>query len=161
MRASRAWSAVVTRVASTFAQDGHFGIVEGQRSEISGEAVLCRLHQRAMEGSAHRQHDSALGAALLGQIGGALDCSLAAGDDGLIGRVEIGRAADFALSCFLADLLHLVDRESQDGGHGANADRNGLLHVLAAIADGADRVGEGKVPAATWAEYSPKLCPAT
>ena len=34
--------------------------------------------------------------------------------------------------------------KAEDGGHGAFSGRDGLLHVLAAGADGADGVGEGE-----------------
>ena len=67
------------------AEDRNFGGVEGKRLEIGSQTVLRGLHQRAMERSADRQHDGALGAALLGEFGGALDGGLTARNYGLVG----------------------------------------------------------------------------
>ena len=51
IRASRAWSAVVTRVASTLHITGSSGDGSAAK-QVGGKAVLRRLHQRAMEGCA-------------------------------------------------------------------------------------------------------------
>src|SRR5690242_16458107 len=67
------------------AHNRDFGIVEGELLDVGGEAVLGGLHQRAMEGSADWKQDGTLGAALLGQLGGAFDGSLTSGDDSLVG----------------------------------------------------------------------------
>ena len=59
---------------------------------------------------------------------------------------EGGRAGERGEGVFdlLADGGDEVGGEAEDGGHGAFAGGNGLLHVAAAEADGADGVGEGE-----------------
>ncbi len=71
--------------------DGEGGVVEGDRLQRAGELLLGGVHEGAVEGRADRKHDGALGAGLFAELGGALDGVLGAGDDGLVGRVEVGR----------------------------------------------------------------------
>ena len=49
-----------------------------------------------------------------------------------------------AVAGFIAGVAYRVEAEVEDGGHGSHAHRNGLLHVLAAIANGAHRVGKAE-----------------
>jgi hypothetical protein len=136
-------------------------VVEVDCGEVGGEGVLCGLHKGAVEGCADLEHDGALGSGLLAEVGGALDCGGGAGDDGLVGGVEVGGRDDGAVGVegfglggggergelvgdLGADLGDEWCSEAEDGGHGAFAWRDGLLHVLATGADGADGVGEGE-----------------
>ncbi len=106
------------------------------------QAVLCRLHQRTMEGSAHHQHDCPLGAALFRQLRCAFHRLLVAGDHDLVGRIDVGRRDDFALGGIGANLLQLVECHAQDRRHAAFACRYCFLHVAAAIAHRAHRVSK-------------------
>ena len=62
----------------------------------------------------------------------------------LLGRIDIGRLANFSLRRFLRDFANLVERHSKNCRHRAHADRHGFLHVLAAIANRPHRVGKGQ-----------------
>ena len=145
------------------AGDGEVGVIEGQGREVGGESVLGGLHEGAVEGRADLEHDGALGSGLLAQVGGALDGCGRAGDDGLVGGVEVGRRDDRAVGVeglglgrgrergelvgdLGADGLDELGGEAKDGSHCAFSGRDGLLHVLAAGAHGADGVGEGQGP---------------
>ncbi len=44
----------------------------------------------------------------------------------------------------MADGGDFIEVHAEDGGHGSDADRHGFLHVFAAVADGANGVGEGE-----------------
>jgi hypothetical protein len=43
---------------------------------------------------------------------------------------------------FSTGIAYLIDAESNDGSHGANAHGNCLLHILAAKAHGANRISK-------------------
>ena len=160
-RASRASVPWVRRRASDVAGDGELGVVEGQGREVGGEGVLRGLHEGAVEGGADLEHDGALGSGLLAEVGGALDGCGRAGDDGLVGGVEVGGRDDGAVGVeglgfgrvwkrgelvgdLGADVGMSVGVEAEDRGHCAFSGGDGLLHVSAAGADGADGVGEGE-----------------
>ena len=76
-----------------------------------------------------------------------------AGDDGLVGGVEVGGGDDLVGLAFdVAELgsdagaggFDVGEVEAEDGGHCAFSGGDGGLHELAAGADGADGVGEGE-----------------
>ena len=69
---------------------GDGGVVEGEGVEVGGEGVLRGLHEGAVEGGADLEHDGALGSGVLAEVGGAMDGGGCAGDDGLVGGVEVG-----------------------------------------------------------------------
>ncbi len=74
---------------------GEAGVVEGDGLELVFELALCGHHEGAMEGSADGEHDDALGSEFFAQFGGALDGGFGAGDNGLVGGVEVGGGDDF------------------------------------------------------------------
>ena len=74
--------------------DWELRVVEGEDCEVVGEGVLGGLHEGAVEGGADLKHDGALGSGLLAEVGGALDGGGCAGDDGLVGGVEVGGRDD-------------------------------------------------------------------
>jgi hypothetical protein len=82
------------------------------------------------------------GASSFGERHGALDGAGVPGNDHLVRRVEIRCADHLALRGFSEDRIELAFRQFEDGGHGAHARRNGLLHVAAAVAHQADGVAE-------------------
>lgn len=75
-------------------------IREGGGGEVSGEAELGGFHEGAVEGSADGQGDYAFGPRGLGEFHGAGDGTGVAGDDDLVGRVEIGGGNDLPVGCF-------------------------------------------------------------
>ena len=58
---------------------------------------------------------------------------------------------------FSASRGHRLNIGAQNRGHGAGADGHRLLHVLAALAHRATASVNDNAPAATSAEYSPRL----
>ena len=91
-----------------------------------------RLHQRAMERRAHRQHHAALASLGLGHLDGALDGLLVAAHHDLAAAVVVGDSERLALRRFLAGFLGRFELDAEQGRHGADADRHRLLHRLAA-----------------------------
>ena len=139
--------------------DGDERVLEGEGGEVFGEGVLRGLHEGAVEGCADLKHDGALGSGLFAEVGGEVDGAFGAGDDGLVGGVEIGGGDDGEsgveglcvggggerselVGCLVADLVDEGGGEAEDSGHGSLTCGDGLLHVAAAVADGADGVGE-------------------
>ena len=59
-----------------------------------GEEVLRGLHEGAVEGGADVEHDGAFWLRRLAEVGGAVDGGGGSGDDGLVGRVEVGGGDD-------------------------------------------------------------------
>ncbi len=107
------------------------------------------------------KQDGALGSGLLAEVGGSFDRGCGPGDDGLIGGVEvrwgdngavgrerfgerIGWERSELVGDLRADFADEASVEAEDGGHGSFARRHSLLHVAAAGAHDADRVGEGE-----------------
>jgi hypothetical protein len=66
-------------------------IIEGDGLEGVSELILRGMHESAVKRCTDGEHESTLGASLLAGHGGALHGSFGAGDDGLLGGVEIGR----------------------------------------------------------------------
>ena len=102
-----------------------------------------------------------------GKLDGAIDGGGGAGDDDLLGSIEIGGGDDGAgnggaggvglggggvgggrggevVGGFGAEVVDLLGGEAEDGGHGAFAGGNGLLHEAAAGADGGEGFGKGE-----------------
>ena len=160
------------------------GIADGARRDIGDErngfglpivvvfsasaiAIGGRLHQRAMEGRRHRQQQRALGALELGELHRPLDRGLRPGDHDLSAAVVVGGLADRAGQIEVArrlggDRRDRGEVEAEDRRHRAFADRDRLLHRLAAQAQAAAPRPRGvSAPAAQSAEYSPSEWPAT
>ncbi len=68
------------------------------------------------------------------------------GNHDLAGRIEVGRAHDFALARVTAGGVHRLFAEPEDRRHRARPDRHGFLHVAAAMTDQPDRIGELERP---------------
>ena len=128
--------------ASTLATIGTRGRVRRQRAQLGRQAVLGRLHQRAVERRAHRQRHDAPGAERLGPLARARDRVARAGNHHLPGAVQVRRAHDLALGGLGARLRDLFGVEAEDRRHRAVADRHRLLHVAAAAPHDPQRVGE-------------------
>ena len=95
-----------------------------------------------MEWCAHGQQLGTLGPAFVGEFRGAFDGGGMPRDYNLLGRVEVGRIADFALGCVVAYGGNFFHIHAENGCHRAHAHRHGLLHVLAAVSDGTDGISE-------------------
>ena len=83
-------------------------------------------------------------AGLPGRLHGPLHRSAVSRDDDLARRVEVGRRHDFAVCLLCACALDLVGFETEHSGHGANADRNCLLHETTPRANGTERILEAQ-----------------
>ena len=105
-----------------------------------------------------------LAPALLGQRHGALDRRLVAGDHRLLRRVEVGHRADLAVAV-AASARHRGDRRRRRArGSPPSRPRRPApppASARRAGAPGAARRRSRSAPAATSAEYSPRLWPAT
>ena len=95
-----------------------------------------------MERCADGKRFGAFCAALVGEFAGAFDRGRVAGDHNLLRGVEIGGLADFALSGIETNCGDSFETHPKNCGHCAVANGHGFLHVFAAIAHGADGVGE-------------------
>ena len=84
-----------------------------------------------------------------------------AGDHDLVRRIQIGGADHFALRGFGEHRIELALGQFQDRGHRAHALRDGLLHVRPRLRTRRTASAKRRLPAATSAEYSPRLWPAT
>ena len=96
-----------------------------------------------MKGGADGQRNGPLGAGGLGEFARAADRTGVAGDDDLLGRIEVGCGDDLALRGFGQYACEFAVGEFEDRGHGADALRNCFLHVPAALFDQAHGVGKG------------------
>src|SRR6266849_478770 len=106
------------------------------------EPLLGRLHERTMKGRAHGQKFGALGASFVCQFCGALDRSGVPGNHDLLGGIDVGWLANFALRRVVANGRDLPQVHAQDRGHGTHAHRDSFLHVFATVAHRADGVGK-------------------
>jgi len=99
-----------------------------------------------VERGADGEHDDFARAARLDQLGGFFDCRGSAGDDGLVGGVEVGGGDGEAglRGGFGAGFGYLGGGEREDGGHCTLARGDGELHGAAAGLDGADGVGKAE-----------------
>jgi hypothetical protein len=91
--------------ASTLATSGHPRRRQRHLLQRLLHGVGGGLHQRAMEGRAHRQHHAALGAARLGRLDRPLDRRLVAAHHDLAAAIVVGDGHDLALRRLLAGLL--------------------------------------------------------
>ena len=99
-----------------------------------------------MKRGAHGEQFRELCTPFLGELRTALHRRRITRDHDLLWRIDVSGRTYLALSRIPADLGNLRQFHSQDRRHGADADRHRLLHVLAAIADGAHRVGQAHGP---------------
>ena len=83
-----------------------------------------------MEGRANRQHHAALASSGLGCLDGTLDGVLVAAHNDLAAAIVVGDRDDLALGRFLAGFLGRLQFDPEQGRHGADAYRHGLLHRL-------------------------------
>ena len=81
-----------------------------------------------MERRGHRQQHGAFGAPGLGDLDRTIHGSLVAGDNHLPAAIVVGGLADLSLGGFIGDRHGRVVIEAEQRGHGANADRDRLLH---------------------------------
>ena len=95
-----------------------------------------------MKRRAHGQQFRPLRAALVGQPGRTFDSCGVPRDHDLFGRIDIRRLTNFAVRAFLADLGNFSEFHAEDCRHGAHAHRHRLLHVFAAVAHRANRIGK-------------------
>ena len=113
------------------AYDGYPGIGKVCRLQERRQSILCRLHQRAMEGCTHLQQDGLFCAALFSQNNGTFDPGYCSGNNGLLHRVPVG-SGDHRIgfgSGVLANLYHVSLCHTENRGHGALACRYGFLHI--------------------------------
>ena len=153
-------SAVVTR-ASTFVTTGNFGSLNVSRSR-SGQSVLGRLHQRAMKRRTDIQLDHSRRRLSVTQSRDPpRPCCR---QYHLAGRVDIRNRANIPMNIaggFRANLLNI--NSSSPPITAAIAPRRQAPLPACSVRGRAPFAvrDKSKTPAATSAEYSPKLCPAT
>ncbi len=146
MSASIESAARALRFRIDIRHDWHSRLARLERLQERGEAGLRGLHERAMEWGADGQRDHALGACGARELARAGHCVRMSRDDDLTRRVEVRRRDDARRQRGLGVGARARDRvgvEAEHRGHGAFADRNGLLHELPAAANGPQRVREG------------------
>ena len=116
-------------------QHGHF--LEQRLHPRAG-----RGHQRAMKGGRDGQRDRAFGAARRARFTRAADRRGVAGDDRLLGGIEVGGRHDLAARGLFAGGLDLLRGKPDDRRHGTHTGRNRLLHEAPALPDEPQGVGE-------------------
>ena len=114
------------------------------RIQIGVEAVLRRFHQGTMERRANREHSRLFGAAFFSKFCRSLNRRSIPGDHDLLRRIDICGFTNLPLSSITANIGNFVRFHSQDCCHGTNPNRDGFLHVLAAIAHSANRIGKAE-----------------
>src|SRR5580704_200157 len=124
------------------ADDSGCRLVEHHSRKILSQAILRWLHQRAVKWGADWKDFRAFGAAFVGEFGGAFHRRNVTGNDNLLGRVDVGWFADFALRRVAANIGDLLELHAENRRHRAHPDGNGFLHILATMAYSADRIGE-------------------
>ncbi len=122
--------------------EGDAEIVEGGRIQVRAETQLGGFHERAVERGADGKRDDAFRSGGFGEFHGSFDGALVAGDDDLVGRVQVGGGDDFALGGFGEDAGECFERHPEDGGHGPDTGGDCVLHILATFADEAEGVAE-------------------
>src|SRR5580692_2043234 len=95
-----------------------------------------------MEWGGDGEDHGTLRAELGGDFHSALDGTGVAGDYRLLGRIEVGGGANFAIRGALAGIGYYRGRKAHNSGHGAYACRDGFLHVGAALPDQLHGIGE-------------------
>ena len=84
--------------------------------------------------------------AALSKFHGAFDGHAMTGNDNLIGRVEISSRDDRALGCLGENALEFIFRQLEQSSHRADASRNSLLHILAALSHQTHGVDKSQRP---------------
>ncbi len=110
--------------------------------QIGLETLLRGTHQFAMERRAHRQQHGAAGSGGFREFDRAIHGAGMPRDHHLVGRIQIGGAHHLALRGVAQHGVEFTLGELEDRGHGADARRDSLLHVAAALTDQLDCVGE-------------------
>ena len=156
-------AASVFGCASTLATTGIARIACGvERAQLRRQPLLCRRHQRTMERCAHRQRDHPLGAARLRQLAGARHRGRMPGNHHLPRCVEV-RRRDHLAALDAGRLTGLADDRRIEPEHGRHrAVPTGTASCMYRPLRRTVRRASAKdsVPAATCAEYSPRLWPA-
>ena len=122
--------------------DGGDRGLDVHRPQDARQAFTRRGDDPGVEGVAHLQHAGDV-ARLLECLHGLFDPGGAAADDGLLGAVDVGD--DDVIVDRPEDLLDFVDR-AEGGRHQAVVLHGALGHLVAARADGLERVFEGDGP---------------
>ena len=97
-----------------------------------------------MEGAGDRQHHRAPHALGLGDLDGPLDRGPVAGDHDLSAAIVVGGLHHLALRSLGGDRGGLIEIDTEERRHGADADRHRLLHGTAADAHQPHRIGQRK-----------------
>ena len=105
-------------------------VVVAAWATLTGLTVASEVTDWALAESARGR----VGVGFGGVAGGLLGDLLGDAFGDLLGELVHGLAAE---------IVDLVGGQAEDGGHGALAGGDGLLHVTAAVTNGADGVGEG------------------
>ena len=129
--------------------------------ELGGEAVGGRLHQRAVEGRAHRQQHALPAAARRGRAHRALHRRAMPGDDDLARRVDVGHPDHLALRGLRADAARPPASSTPMSAAIAPVP-TGTASCMNSPRLRTSRTASAKrsAPATTSAEYSPRLWPA-
>ena len=135
-------SAVVIGRPSALASSGDRRVAELDRLEDASQAVGGLGHERGVGGDRDGQHDRALGAEGLRELGAGLDGGALARDDDLAGRVPVGDDEHAVRAGALDEFRQPGVVEADEGGHRAIAALPGGLHQPAPLADEPDGVGE-------------------
>src|SRR5208337_4358532 len=94
-------------------------------------------------------------------LDGALDSAGVPRNHDLLGRIDVGCLANFSLRRILGNFADLVERHPQNRCHRTNATGTASCIYLPRLRTVRTASAKASVPAATCAEYSPRLCPAT
>ena len=118
--------------ASTLLTSGTAGSRNGERAEVGGQALLRRLHQRAVEGGGDGQRSARLAPAALQP---SMARSTAAAWPAITiwpGALRLAGDHHLALAAVAQASSTAAQVEAEDRGHRTLAHRHRLLHVLAA-----------------------------
>ena len=80
----------------------------------------------------------------MGELDGALDGAGVSRDHDLLGRINIGRLANFSVRRVFRNLADLAERHTKNGRHRAHAHGHRFLHILAAISNRPHCIGKGQ-----------------
>ena len=148
--------------ASTLVTSGTRRRLKRGGAQICFQALLRGLHQRAVKGSGNRQHHGALGAACEAMLHGALHRRGIAGNHRLLGGIQIRRSDHLSV----ARPCLQISATWPGASPGSPPSRLRPAGTASCIywpraAHQPHGVGKFKRAAATSAEYSPRLWPAT
>ena len=114
-----------------------------------------------MKGSGNRQHHGALGAAGRGLLHGAFHRLGMAGNDRLLGRIQIGGRDHLAVAALRQISATWPGRSPRIAAMAPSPAGTASCMYLPARRTRRTASANDSAPAATSAEYSPRLCPAT